>query len=141
MLAAAALRAHTRAPTGKIEGPTGRKPRYYRSGTAYYDEVAVRVAADLGEDVAGFSLLGDAGATYSREEVRKALLAATPGDIIILGVAGGNIAAILMSAPPVIPWDWASIGFAICSLIGIVFGVYPAWKASNLDPIDALRYE
>ncbi len=60
---------------------------------------------------------------------------------IILGIAGGNVAAILLSAPPIIPWDWAAIGFGICSVIGIVFGVYPAWKASNLDPIDALRYE
>jgi putative ABC transport system permease protein len=60
---------------------------------------------------------------------------------IVLGIAGGNIAAILLELPPVIPWDWAAIGFVICSIIGIVFGVYPAWKASNLDPIDSLRYE
>ncbi|HEY6191087.1 MAG TPA: ABC transporter permease [Bacteroidota bacterium] len=60
---------------------------------------------------------------------------------IVLGIAGGNVAAILLSVPPIIPFDWAAIGFAICSIIGIVFGVYPAWKASNLDPIDALRYE
>jgi len=68
----------------KLEELTGRKPRFYRSGTAYYDDVAVRIAADLGEEVAGFSLLGDAGATYSREGVRRALLAARPGDIIIV---------------------------------------------------------
>ncbi len=60
---------------------------------------------------------------------------------IILGVIGGNVAAIMMEVPLVIPWDWAAIGFGICSLIGIVFGVYPAWKASNLDPIESLRYE
>ncbi len=67
----------------KIQGLTGRRPRYYRSGTAYYDEVAVQVARELGHLVAGFSVLGDAGATYSREEVKKALLSATPGAIII----------------------------------------------------------
>jgi putative ABC transport system permease protein len=39
------------------------------------------------------------------------------------------------------PWDWAAIGLGVCSLVGIIFGVYPAWKASTLDPIDALRYE
>jgi putative ABC transport system permease protein len=60
---------------------------------------------------------------------------------ILLGIAGGNVTAIFLEAPPVIPWDWAAIGFGICSLIGIIFGVYPAWKASNLDPIDSLRYE
>ena len=43
--------------------------------------------------------------------------------------------------PAVFPVDWALIGFAITTLVGVVFGVYPAWKASNLDPIEALRFE
>jgi putative ABC transport system permease protein len=60
---------------------------------------------------------------------------------IMVGVAAGNILALTLSVPPVIPWDWVAIGFIACSLIGITFGVYPAWKASNLDPIEALRYE
>lgn len=60
---------------------------------------------------------------------------------ILLGVLGGNFVALLMGVPPTIPWDWAFIGFALCAFIGVVFGVYPAWKAANLDPIDALRYE
>ncbi|HUN66540.1 MAG TPA: ABC transporter permease [Bacteroidota bacterium] len=60
---------------------------------------------------------------------------------IVLGILGGNVVAIMLSVPPVIPVDWTIYGFLICSVIGIVFGVYPAWKASNLDPIDALRYE
>ncbi|MFI5251187.1 MAG: ABC transporter permease [Bacteroidota bacterium] len=60
---------------------------------------------------------------------------------ILVGLLTGNIFAYVMSVPPVIPWDWVAIGFASCSFVGVVFGVYPAWKASNLDPIDALRYE
>ncbi|HEX9007175.1 MAG TPA: ABC transporter permease [Bacteroidota bacterium] len=60
---------------------------------------------------------------------------------IVLGITGGNVVGILLNVPAVIPWDWASIGIAICSLVGLIFGVYPAWKASNLDPIEALRYE
>lgn len=60
---------------------------------------------------------------------------------IALGVIGGNVLAIMMSIPPVFPYDWALIGLLICSVVGIVFGVYPAWKAANLDPIEALRYE
>ena len=63
---------------------TGKRPRYYRSGTAYYDEFAVKIAGDLGEQVAGFSVLGDAGATWSAEQVKKALLGVRPGDIVIL---------------------------------------------------------
>jgi putative ABC transport system permease protein len=60
---------------------------------------------------------------------------------IVVGIVAGNVAAIVLNVPPVIPFDWAAIGFIMCSLIGIAFGVYPAWKASNLDPIEALRYE
>lgn len=68
----------------KIEALTGKKPRFYRSGTAFYDEVAVKIAGALGEQVAGFSVLGDAGATWSRDQVVRALLSAQPGDIVIL---------------------------------------------------------
>lgn len=60
---------------------------------------------------------------------------------ILLGVLGGNLVAVITSMPAVFPYDWAAIGFVLCTLIGVVFGVYPAWKAANLDPIDALRYE
>jgi peptidoglycan/xylan/chitin deacetylase (PgdA/CDA1 family) len=86
----------------KIEGLTGKRPRFYRSGTAFYDDVAVKIAAELGEEVAGFSVLGDAGATYSRDQVRKALLSAGPGDIVILHMnhPGSGTAAGVMDAVP-----------------------------------------
>ena len=58
-----------------------------------------------------------------------------------LGVLGGNLTAIALNFPPVFPVDWALIGFAITTFVGVVFGVYPAWKAANLDPIESLRYE
>jgi putative ABC transport system permease protein len=60
---------------------------------------------------------------------------------VLAGLAGGNVVSILTDSPAVIPWDWVVIGLISCSLVGFVFGVYPAWKASNLDPIEALRYE
>ncbi len=58
-----------------------------------------------------------------------------------LGILAGNLVAVAFSIPAVFPVDWAVIGFALCAFIGVAFGVYPAWKAANLDPIDSLRYE
>ena len=60
---------------------------------------------------------------------------------VALGILGGNAAAIYFKAPPVIPVDWMLFGLLICSVVGIVFGTYPAFKAANLDPIESLRYE
>ena len=67
----------------KIEELTGRKPKFFRSGTAYYDEVAVKIINEIGEDTVNFNVLGDAGATYTKEQVSKACLSAPPGSILI----------------------------------------------------------
>jgi putative ABC transport system permease protein len=60
---------------------------------------------------------------------------------VLAGIAGGNSTAYFLKLTPVIPVDWAIIGLVICSIVGIIFGTYPAYKAANLDPIDSLRYE
>ena len=60
---------------------------------------------------------------------------------IVLGISAGNIVSIFFNIPAVIPFDWAIIGLLVCSVIGIGFGIYPAWKAAQLDPIDSLRFE
>jgi peptidoglycan/xylan/chitin deacetylase (PgdA/CDA1 family) len=70
----------------KIEKLTGRKPLYYRSGTAYYDETAVKIIHELGYKIAGFSVLGDMGATYKKAQVEKALLGAAPGSVVIFHI-------------------------------------------------------
>ncbi|MBV5339714.1 MAG: polysaccharide deacetylase family protein [Deltaproteobacteria bacterium] len=85
----------------KIEAISGTRPKLYRSGTAYYDEIAVQISQGLGQEVAGYSLLGDAGATWSAAQVKAALLKAVPGDIALLhmnhpeaGTGTGTIAAV-----------------------------------------------
>src|SRR5262249_40607860 len=55
-----------------------------------------------------------------------------------LGFFGGTLGVFFLKAPPVIPVDWAALGFLICSVVGVVFGTYPAYKAANLDPIESL---
>ena len=60
---------------------------------------------------------------------------------IILGVGIGNYAGSFLHAPMAIPLNWIIIGFSLCLFVGVVFGTYPAYKAANLDPIEALRYE
>jgi putative ABC transport system permease protein len=41
----------------------------------------------------------------------------------------------------IFPYEWAIAGLAVCSTIGIGLGLYPAYRAANLDAIEALRYE
>lgn len=60
---------------------------------------------------------------------------------ILLGVGIGNFAGSFLNAQTAIPVDWVIIGITLCVLIGVIFGTYPAYKAANLDPIEALRYE
>ncbi len=75
--------------------------------------------------------------------IMEAIVLCEVGGVIgvLLGIAGGNVAAYYMEVTPVIPFDWVAIGLIICSVVGIVFGTYPAYKAANLDPIESLRYE
>jgi peptidoglycan/xylan/chitin deacetylase (PgdA/CDA1 family) len=67
----------------KIEKLTGRKPKFFRSGTAYYDEIAIKVVQELGEEAVNFDVLGDAGATYNTDQIVHALDGAHPGSIVI----------------------------------------------------------
>lgn len=60
---------------------------------------------------------------------------------IILGVLVGNLFGIVLHTGFVVPWGWVITGIVVCSLVGLFAGLYPAYKASKLDPIVALRYE
>jgi putative ABC transport system permease protein len=60
---------------------------------------------------------------------------------MLLGTAGSAFFGTLMSIKLSMPWNWVIISVVICTVLGIISGAYPAWKAAKLDPIDALRYE
>lgn len=67
-----------------IEKLTGKRPLFFRSGTAYYDEHSVAIARKSGVEIGGFSVLGDAGATFSAEKVAHQITNAKSGDIVLL---------------------------------------------------------
>lgn len=60
---------------------------------------------------------------------------------VILGVTVGNMVSLMIGGTFIIPWNWISLGIGFCIIVGIISGIYPAIKASKLDPIEALRYE
>jgi putative ABC transport system permease protein len=60
---------------------------------------------------------------------------------IFIGIVIGNFAGGLINAQSAVPYDWVVIGITLCVFVGVLFGTYPAYKAANLDPIEALRYE
>jgi putative ABC transport system permease protein len=60
---------------------------------------------------------------------------------IVLGVIVGNVVGLFLHTGFVVPWGWVIIGIVVCSVVGLLAGLYPAVKAARLDPIVALRYE
>ena len=73
------------------------------------------------------------------ESILISLIGAVVG--IVLGILLGNGVAVLVKCGVVIPWGWVIAGIFVCSIVGLAAGLYPAHKASKLDPIVALRYE
>lgn len=67
----------------KLTDLLSRPPRFFRSGTAYCDDVAAKIVADLGERFASFDVNGDGGATFTPEQVHQAMRAVRPGSIVI----------------------------------------------------------
>ena len=73
------------------------------------------------------------------EAIDISLLGAAIG--IVLGIILGNIVSVLMNTGFLIPWGWVLSGIIICFITGVLAGLYPAFKAARLNPIEALRYE
>ncbi len=81
----------------------------------------------------------DIRAQFLYESVLISLLGAVFG--IVSGIVLGNVVAILLKTGFVVPWAWVIAGIFVCTVVGLAAGLYPAYKASKLDPIVALRYE
>jgi len=60
---------------------------------------------------------------------------------IIFGIGIGGIIAALLKGQFIIPFNWMALAITVCVIVGVVSGLYPAIKASRLDPIEALRYQ
>ncbi len=78
-------------------------------------------------------------AQFLFESIFISLIGAVLG--IILGVIVGNVVGLFLNTGFVVPWLWMFIGILVCTAVGLFAGLYPAFKASRLDPIVALRYE
>lgn len=73
------------------------------------------------------------------ESVLISLLGAAAG--IIVGILLGNVVGAMLKSELVLLWGWIIGGILVCFAVGLAAGLYPAIKASKLDPIVALRYE
>ena len=60
---------------------------------------------------------------------------------IVFGILIGNGVSAMIGGGFIIPWLWITVGVIICFVVGVISGIYPAIKASNLDPIESLRFE
>lgn len=87
--------------------------------------------------------LGARSGTIKKQFLSEAVLISLMGGSIgiFIGLLTGNLLGLAFGTGFIIPWLWIGAGVTLCALVGIISGIYPAIKASKLDPIVALRYE
>ena len=60
---------------------------------------------------------------------------------VFMGILIGNLLSMVMGGSFIMPWAWTFLGLTLCIGVGLISGLYPAIKASKLDPVESLRYE
>jgi putative ABC transport system permease protein len=87
--------------------------------------------------------IGGKSRIVSRQFLTEAILISLMGAAfgILLGIGVGNIFSLVLNTGFVVPWNWVIYGIVICTVVGLIAGIFPALKAGKLNPIEALRYE